>query len=535
MRLVPIYEATLSTYFLPTAAPSPPPGYVVRRRELQSYVDDAGGDPSEWLVTLPSSQLAALEGILDAHHAGHAASNAASTSRLAACTRSMVAAAAPLPCRTGVNPIRCVDGARACGDGAENGRRPFLELDFEDYEPDFNGKMYLFAVHFKIPADEQLGSLLFHPPEVYGGDAQANRGWELTAYGASHNPLPVQCQDWNVGSNVAEHSEGLTHVVHACLPATATDSDYDAMSKARFLRITLIGEFRQIWLDTVDVYFRAISVGDPRPVRIRDSFEPPIAPWMPTTPACVLAAAAAPASWRRAAAPSRLAALALAAAVAAMHDARQSGLRGRRLGVARRRDGAVRLHARRVLREGERASQRGPGNERVRHLGDGLLLAAAPARLRRGGGADGVVPVRSGGNGRARGGVKGGKGGKKRSEWVDGWVFSCYSTATLNMLEQAVCSQTSHFCERSQPPIVVIGSMCFVGNVPPKSTPALRPEALTPRPPLPSRPSRPSRPPLLRPWPPSSWPCRSRRASTRPACRGGRHQGRRWCSCGAGC
>ena len=29
------------------------------------------------------------------------------------------------------------------------------------------------------------------------------------------------------------------------------------------------------------------------------------------------------------------------------------------------------------------------------------------------------------------------------------------------MLKQAVCSQTSHFCEFFQPPIVVIGSMCF--------------------------------------------------------------------------
>jgi hypothetical protein len=33
------------------------------------------------------------------------------------------------------------------------------------------------------------------------------------------------------------------------------------------------------------------------------------------------------------------------------------------------------------------------------------------------------------------------------------------------MLKQAVCSQTSHFCERSQPPIVVIGSMCVCVEV----------------------------------------------------------------------
>ena len=258
LRLVPIYRATLSTYFLPTVGPSPPPDYG-NRRALQ-YSAEAGGDPSEWTTTLPFEQRAALDGVLDAHHAANR-----SIETLVACTQSTTAAAAPLPCRTGVNPIRCLDGARACGTGDENGRRPFLELDFEDYEPDFNGRMYLFAVHFKIPSDEEFGSLLFHPPEIYGGNAQANRGWELTAYDESHNPLSVQCQDWNIGANAAEHADGLIHVTHACLPATAADSDYDVLSHARFLRITLIGEYRQIWLDNVDVYYRAITDVAPRP------------------------------------------------------------------------------------------------------------------------------------------------------------------------------------------------------------------------------------------------------------------------------
>jgi len=196
-----------------------------------------------------------LHGTLDVYH--DTISDTISD-KLAACTRSMRATAAPLACITGTNPINCLDGQRACGDGASNGFEPFAELDFEDYKPDFNGRMYLFAVNFALPVDEELGSLLFHPPVLYGGDTQANRGWELTVYDDTHNPLELQCQPWNVGSNVAAYSEGLVHVTHACLAPTASDQDYNVLSKTRFIRITLIGEFRQIVLDNIDVFFRAI-------------------------------------------------------------------------------------------------------------------------------------------------------------------------------------------------------------------------------------------------------------------------------------
>lgn len=137
--------------------------------------------------------------------------------------------------------------------------RPWLELDFEDYRPYLAGRMYLFAVRFSIPSSDEFKRLLFHPSTTYGGDVQANRGWELQAYDALHNELSVKCQDWNIGSNAAEYTEGLTQVTHVCLPQTASDSDYDVLSRARFLRLTLIGEYRQIWVDKIDVYFREIT------------------------------------------------------------------------------------------------------------------------------------------------------------------------------------------------------------------------------------------------------------------------------------
>jgi hypothetical protein len=204
-------------------------------------------------------------------------------SQLAACTDSLRDLGAPLPCRTGGNPINCLDGERPCGDGYENTLRPFIELDFEEYNA---GRSYLFAIHLKLPPQEELGRLLFHPDPEYGGDTQANRGWELTAYDETHNPLPVQCQPWNEGSTVSEHTEGLRDVTHGCLPALATSQDYEVMSRARFLKITLIGEYRQILVDNIEVYFRKIQtkapLPPPSPLAIPPS--PPAPPDPPAVP-----------------------------------------------------------------------------------------------------------------------------------------------------------------------------------------------------------------------------------------------------------
>lgn len=177
----------------------------------------------------------------------------------AACTQSMKAAGAVLPCRTAGNPIRCLDGARHCDTTEANTREPFLELDFHDYAPDFNGRMYLFMMHFRLPAEEEYGKLFFHPLEAYGGDTVENRGWHIEVFDDHHHPLSVQCQDWNYGSSATEYTDGLVDVQHHCLQPTATDAEYESMAKVRFLKLTLIGSYRQIWLDEVNVYFRAIT------------------------------------------------------------------------------------------------------------------------------------------------------------------------------------------------------------------------------------------------------------------------------------
>jgi len=273
LRLVPIYRASLSTMFLPVASITPADPPVA-----------AGGayPPSEWLGTLPERELRAVKAKLDALH-----NSTGSAASLVACTDSLITAGAVLPCRSASSPDTCIDGAESCGTFEGNTKAPWVELDFEDYRPDFNGRMYLFAVKFFIPATEELGRQLFHAPERYGQNAQENRGWTLTAYDETHSKLPVQCQDWNVGANVVEYAEGLKHVSHVCLPATAADEAYDTLSRTRFLRVTLVGNYRQIWLDNIQVTFRAITDINPRPPPPPPSpkrLNTPIAPDAPSRP-----------------------------------------------------------------------------------------------------------------------------------------------------------------------------------------------------------------------------------------------------------
>lgn len=265
LQVVPIYRARLSTYFVPTIAPSPPP--IVGRR-IQGDVDR----PSEWGARVGSGAHAEMQARLAA--AGN------DTSVLAACTESLRDLGAPLPCRNGINPLRCLDGERHCKDAYDNALEPFVELDFQDFSA---GRKYLFAVHFKIPPQEEYGRLLFHPDPFYGGDVQANRGWRLTAFDESRVELPKQCQDWNYGANAVEHVEGLRDVTHACLSPLAVDADYEVMSRARFLRITLIGQWRQLWVDELRVVFRSLPQSAPLPPPRPPSHlpRPPLGPEQP--------------------------------------------------------------------------------------------------------------------------------------------------------------------------------------------------------------------------------------------------------------
>ena len=239
--------------------------------ELRSGVPAV--DPSEMPLEMH------LEGYNDlVDRIGHSEMTAWAT-----CTSGL--ASSPLPCRTGAVERRCHDGLRACGSVQENTYEPFLELDFHLYEPPNDGNSYLFALHFRLPVHDEYGPLFFHS---LTGDVVENRGWRVDVYDKYHELLTVQCLSWDAGSNVAEHTDGLRDVTHHCLPPTAEDSDYKEMSRARFIRITLIGEYRQVWLDKVDVFFRHIvesgPLPPPSPAPIPSPLTPPAPPDPPLPP-----------------------------------------------------------------------------------------------------------------------------------------------------------------------------------------------------------------------------------------------------------
>ena len=259
IQRVPVTHARLSTLFMPKNSTT--------STETDSLALPA---PNEIDFDLTSSQLVELHSKLDEVEDEHG------IDAVAACTDELHDLGAPLPCRSGVNPIRCLDGSRHCGTAAENGYRPFLELGFADYD---SGDRYFFGVEFHLPADEQLGSLFFHPPTNAGGDVVENRGWEMLLLDDHRVPLRVQCQFWNVGGSAAEHVEGLKVVFHTCLAASASDADYQELRRARFVVITLIGNLRQFWLENVRVFFREIVDSRLQPP------PPPVPPFTPSPPA----------------------------------------------------------------------------------------------------------------------------------------------------------------------------------------------------------------------------------------------------------
>ena len=177
----------------------------------------------------------------------------------AACTVELQAANAPLPCSTSGATATgtCVDGLRVCSTLEENTRGPSLELDFHDYEVPTNGRAYLYEVNFHLPALHERGELFF-------GNQSSGRGWTLTVYDGDRNELSTQCQDWSDTPIVAYYT-GLHSVRHPCLGSSATESDYEVLAQARYLRLTLVGDYRQIWLESVDVYFKDMIERVPAP------------------------------------------------------------------------------------------------------------------------------------------------------------------------------------------------------------------------------------------------------------------------------
>ena len=248
-----VEAATLSTYFIPISDTS-------RRSLLSVY--------GEWPNYVFSHDLflSASPDVVDQIRSSM--DNNVAFGRWAGCSRAQLQTdlpVPPLPCRTAAATEHCVDGERHCGTLEENSMDPTLEINVEDVPVDH----YLFTVEFYLPADPVTGSLLFRPFYQSGGT-----GYTIDLYDGGHGPLKEGCLPLSEQS-VAAYSDGLVYVQHRCASTTASERTLRELSLARFVKITLPGMFRQIWIDRVKVVFRRMFEIVP---------SPPPTPSLPHTP-----------------------------------------------------------------------------------------------------------------------------------------------------------------------------------------------------------------------------------------------------------
>ena len=239
-----VESVLLSTYFIPQALPSGGAGRGSRSM-LQVY--------GKWPMHVHSSDLflTASQPIVDQIRTNLAATR---YTNWAGCSRTQDATP-PLPCRTSAAPVHCVSGARRCGTLEENSRDPFAEFGVEDIPTGYA----LFTVDFVLDEDPNRGSLLFR-----GFYEKSGSGYEVALFDGGHNPLAVSCRPLKEQSS-ASYATGLRYVQHRCARATATDQTLAELSRARFVRITLPGEFRQFWVQRVRIKFRKFADLAPSP------------------------------------------------------------------------------------------------------------------------------------------------------------------------------------------------------------------------------------------------------------------------------
>jgi hypothetical protein len=111
-----------------------------------------------------------------------------------------------------------------------------------------------------LPTEPEYGSLFFASAQGVSEDRGdvTNRFYELEVFDENHNPLPTQCKPYHKQS-VDFHSAGMTHFQYVCLDALADDAAFVAMRRVRFVRLTLLGHYRMLWLMGARVLWRTLE------------------------------------------------------------------------------------------------------------------------------------------------------------------------------------------------------------------------------------------------------------------------------------
>ena len=122
---------------------------------------------------------------------------------------------------------------------------------------------YLFAIVLTLPENPEYGQLLFQSIQSDGGS-----GYEITLLDNDHRPLPskFQCDPLSL-QVVQNYVAGLRTVQHRCLPASADPEAYAALAGdgVGYVRLTLPGSLRMIWLDSIVLEYRTPRDFPPSP------------------------------------------------------------------------------------------------------------------------------------------------------------------------------------------------------------------------------------------------------------------------------
>jgi hypothetical protein len=154
-------------------------------------------------------------------------------------TRACVSASSPLGCITATLPERCLNGERRCGEVDENGLNPTLDAYFK-----VPASQYVWGVRLSLPQNQQLAELLV-----------GTKTLELFGPGAT----PIPCQE---GGNEVVGVPVDRQIDIICQAPTATDDDIRRLATVERLRLTLTGQYRQVWLASVQPILRLLSSAD---------------------------------------------------------------------------------------------------------------------------------------------------------------------------------------------------------------------------------------------------------------------------------
>ena len=253
-----VYYSKISPPGLPPAGPyepppPPPPPLPALPDGLFSILPRT--------ALLSTNRLPEENAGLDAGDGFYTSNLATARAALTTAARDMRAcvANAPLHCNTASLPERCVGAGRHCGAADANGRDPYVEFTWP-HVPD----RYLWAIKLTLPPNEQLSRLMV-------GTKQ------LRLYGPRGELVPCAEGDREVFDVTT--GETLTIV---CQPGGWEEADVHALGGVHRARLTLTGDFRQLWLAREGIHivqrtYAGAGVGRRPP-------PPPATPSLPPTP-----------------------------------------------------------------------------------------------------------------------------------------------------------------------------------------------------------------------------------------------------------